>query len=399
MGNKTNVIAVAFAIFMLNGCATINALQLVYGNQYASHIWDGESKNTTLPLTILNDHTIVMVSVNGVDKLRMVLDTGAAATVLFETEKTRSLGKGLNSKITTGGIGSNNPTDVYFMHDTTLRLGSLQISGLTTLFIKAKDNPIFSSPELAYIDGVIGFDLFSRFVTDVNYSQQTVSIYEQLYTAPQDYTKIPLSIKNNIPYIELAISDQSSEAMITAMLDTGGVGPLLLSANDKLPLGKVVSQSQSTGLGGQTEISVNRMQRIDVGGHSISRPLVAVSHESSSPNIAGTGITNRFNMIIDYPSQQLYINPNERFSKPDIINKFGTSLFPHKHGAYIVDIQTNTPAERLNFQKGDIITSINGTAIHYGNFDVSYDHLKQMTSVTEICLSRENNTLCQEVQQ
>lgn len=387
-----------FACVLLTGCATVGGLQIMYGNQFAPHTWQGNQKQTTLPFALLNQHTIVTASVDGVRDLRMVLDTGASATVLFETDKTRPLLSKLGHKFTVGGIGKGDRTEAYFLHNADLTLGSVTIAGLSTVFFKAADNPMFPVPEVTYIDGVIGYDLFSRFTTEINFDQQTVRLSEQKAYPAKGYQRLPLRIENNLPYIDITLRGQRDAVDLPVMFDTGGVGALLIASEQALPAGEPLFRAQASGLGGGAETSVYQYAGVTVGQYAVPDVIGAVYRDApGAKSIMGTSLINRFNLIVDYAAAQLYLSPNQRFEKADFANRFGAILLPHTNGAYINSLRPDSVAQALGLKTGDVIVTVNGEQISHQNFDASDEALAKLEQVAQICYLRDAVTHCESV--
>ena len=387
-------------VLLNSGCATINALQLVYGNDLAQQSWLSDQKHTTVPFEYLNQHTIVKVSVDDAPDLRMILDTGAAATVLFETERTRSFVNRIKHKIAIGGIGENDTAYAYFLHNTRVTIGSAEISGLTTLFIKAEDNPVFANPEVTYADGVIGYDLFSRFVTKIDFDQQTVVIAEPKLAentpllSSDSYQQLPLFIENNLPFVDIHLAGVNQTTEFRAMFDTGAIGSLIVRKNPQLPESEPLYQSTISGMGGESSVSVARFSAIHIGNNKIPNIVASISQDQAAHNIVGSGLINRFNLIIDYPTQQLLIFPNGNFYTEERMNLFGATLLPHIDGAFVNVVRENSLAEKLGIQKYDVIVTVNGEKIHRHNFDNHYDKLTRLNSLQKICYRSDSSDTC-----
>lgn len=387
--------------FLLSGCTAMDAARLMYGNELASHSWHSKDKQTQIPFESLNQHIIVTASINGVTDLRMVLDTGAAATVLFETQKTQPFLSRLDRKIPVGGIGSGGNSYAYFLHNTDLAIGSVTISDLTTIFIKSEDNPIFSSPDVTYFDGIIGYDLFSRFATGINFTTKVVSISEEANPHINDYQTLPLEIKGNLPYVNISLSDGKTSTSLPVMFDTGGIGSLSITNSSTLPESETLYHSTSSGMGGDSQVIVKRFTKTRIGNYDIANVNVAVSadtNQHSSHNIMGTGLINRFNLIVDYPSKHLYLSPNKNFDKPDYVNEFGATLFPHKNGAMVFALRADSVSRTSGLQTGDVITTINGQNINKDNFDLMYEQLAKLNDTQELCFLRAEKNECKVIQ-
>ncbi|MBE1298556.1 MAG: hypothetical protein GJ680_01425 [Alteromonadaceae bacterium] len=311
-----SICAVLISLLM-SGCSAIDALQFLYNNKMASHTWQTKTKQTSIPFEVLNQQVIAEVTVNGTKNPRMVLDTGAQATVFFETDKTKSFINSLDGKLSIGGVGDKSG-DAYFLKNTDLSIGSVAISGLTTIFIKEEDNPMFASQEVTYVDGVIGSDLFTRFVTDINFTKRTITLAETMEKLPSEYQRTSLEIKGSLPYLDIEIENEHGSAKLPVLFDSGGIGSLHISSNTSVTKGEMLYQSFSSGVGGKSNITVNHLGTVIVGDFQIPAIIGGVSENGTSKtNIMGTGLINRFNMILDYASEKVFLSANENFATPD----------------------------------------------------------------------------------
>jgi hypothetical protein len=80
--------------------------QFTYANASATHRWVDESRSTTLPFEMVDDHIVLPVSVNGSAPLNFILDSGAAATVIFESRNTQALTLKLGAQLPVSGVGT-----------------------------------------------------------------------------------------------------------------------------------------------------------------------------------------------------------------------------------------------------------------------------------------------------
>ncbi|WP_420935789.1 aspartyl protease family protein [Alteromonas sp. A081] len=383
---------------LVSGCVASDALRLIYGNKFASHNWEGSNTTTTLQAQRLNTHTIIPVSINGQPDLRFILDTGAMATVIFETERTRGLLSELDEALDVGGIGSPKNTEARFLHDTNITLGDVTISGLTTVFISAENNPIFHSADVTYADGVLGYDVFTRFVTEIDNTYNTVTLSEALNRATAGYQELPIAIESNLPYIDIEISGMNNSVTLPAMLDTGGLGSLSIGKGHNVPDGEFLYQSQISGMGGSSDITVNRFNALKLGNYTISDVIAGVSQEVSTEkgkNILGTEVLNRFDMIINYQAERVFLKPNMTFSKPDINNVFGAWMLPHTQGAYIKQVRKDSAAFHQNIKEGVVITTVNGNAVDTAHYDVLTETLARFEAVTSFCYLDDDVTHCE----
>jgi predicted aspartyl protease len=98
---------IAFTIVALlafpEPCAAGALQNLQQGNAQAQHVWNASEDSVAVPFEWRDGHLVIAVRINDSAPLRLAFDTGASATVLFETERTRSLRLQAERQIPIGG--------------------------------------------------------------------------------------------------------------------------------------------------------------------------------------------------------------------------------------------------------------------------------------------------------
>lgn len=109
-----------------------------------------------------------------------------------------------------------------------------------------------------------------------------------------------------------------------------------------------------------------RVNQVNIGGYKLNDVVVSyVSKEHSKGELheimIGLGLLSRFNLVYDYFSQRIFIEPNKNFNKPfefdmsGMVTKLGQGDFLE-----IVHVHPDSPASEAGLQVGDKITHING---------------------------------------
>jgi len=130
------------------------------GNPQAQHVWHARDASVAVPFEWHDGHLVIGVRINDSAPLRLAFDTGASATVLFETERTRGLRLQAQRQIPIGGSAG-----VDLVNDAKLSLDGIDVTRLTILHVPLRNSPIFANDDEAYFDGAVGYDLLHRFVT------------------------------------------------------------------------------------------------------------------------------------------------------------------------------------------------------------------------------------------
>ena len=102
----TRTAAVTVLMFLCGGCQLMDMVRFSYDNARSSYSWADGKHETTVPFTVIDNHVILPVRVNGGEPMNFVLDSGAAATVIMDSRRTRSLALESSSQITVSGVGA-----------------------------------------------------------------------------------------------------------------------------------------------------------------------------------------------------------------------------------------------------------------------------------------------------
>jgi predicted aspartyl protease len=127
---------------------------------------------TDLPLQLVNNLVFVSVRVGSSEPLSFILDTGASATVLNRTVAER-LGLDLHASedARTGGgsVQTGSATGV------TLSVGSMSLPDVTVVAI---DLSGLQAGLGRPVDGILGYEIFRRYVVAIDYAANTVRLHD-----------------------------------------------------------------------------------------------------------------------------------------------------------------------------------------------------------------------------
>ena len=161
----------------------------------------------SIPFEAYGAYIFAPVRINGSEPLWFILDTGKRRTEINEKRA-----KALRLK---------------------LRGATLQISEATleNLNILASSFEKLEAGFGRHVDGIIGYDLFRRFVVEIDYAARTMGLYEPKsyqYNGPE--RRIPLRIKDDLAFVQCRIElDGRDEVEGEFQLDTGEGGALKLN--------------------------------------------------------------------------------------------------------------------------------------------------------------------------
>ena len=78
--------------------------------------------------------------------------------------------------------------------------------------------------------------------------------------------------------------------------------------------------------------------------------------------IIGNDILRRFNVIMNYPEQSIYLKPNTHYIDPFDYSYTGLGIYLLEGEIRVIDVMKNSPGDKAGFLPGDIIFSVESNA-------------------------------------
>ncbi len=298
------------------------------------------------------------------DSLNFVLDTGSGGISLDSlTCEYYNLKTEPSDRIVRGIAGIKY---VSFAKNHALHLPGIIISNLD---FHINDYEILSSAYGMKIDGIMGYSFLRRYIVYLDYDNQQMKVYtpgtikypKGGYLLKPQFSTLPMqnaSIKDGKP-----ISGKF-------FLDTGA-GLCLLMNDDFANDSSVFKKSrkfyltQAEGLGGKTDMKLSVVKELKLGPYKFRNvPAYVFNDDFGVTNypvlggLIGNDIMRRFNVIINYPQQEIYIKPNKHFLDSFDYSYTGLEFYLIDGAITITDVTKNSPAEKAGFKEGDIILGI-----------------------------------------
>jgi hypothetical protein len=244
---------------------------------------------------------------------------------------------------------------------------------MSTLAVAAKND--FAAQMGMPYQGTLGADFFARFVVVVDYSRQTIQLYDPAtYTYPGAAKGVQGTFAGTIPIVKAKVSIPGQKTLeADFVVNTALDFPLVFSRafTDDHHISsahfKTISASYPSVDGG-AKILLGRLKAIQLGGYTIEDPVAAFSQSNppsgQSKNIAGAigaGFLKRFLVIFDFPHQRIILEPNLQFNKFAEEDMSGLSIIAKGPGLrtfQIVRVQPGTPGAAAGIHEGDVIAGI-----------------------------------------
>jgi hypothetical protein len=278
------------------------------------------SGSARIPFADEGRHLFVRGSLNGSEPLWLAIDTGASDSLL-DAERAKALDLDLQGRQRVAGAGG--AEEGSYASGLTVELPGVVLerrTWSTAPLAAATGHPV---------DGILGYDLFSRFVVEIDYAGRQVRLHEPgSYEYRGAGDSLPLALQDNQPHVLARVMLPGQEPLEGEfVIDTGSGSSLMLSASfvdahkAAEAVGKTIRVS-GQGVGGTLQLEVARLQAFELGRSRIDRPLVVLARtgEIAGPGKAGnigSGILRRFRVVFDYARQRMILEPNADFLRPD----------------------------------------------------------------------------------
>lgn len=324
---------------------------------------------TKIPFELASNHIYLKVKINNSPPLSFLLDTGAGANCL-DLSKAQELGIQTVGRVEAKGVGGS--SDASFLRVDSIVVGNLTFLNQNMAAIQLSLVGGFDGKE---IDGILGYDFFNRFVVEVDYVHQNLTIWEPdsfTYSGPGE--KIDILIERSTPQLSGKINE---EQVADFRIDTGSRNSLDLHAPfvrkhellKKYP--KYVDAPAGFGVGGATKGVIGRIKSLQIGNFTIPSPVTGLSladqgafaTTKTAGNIGG-GLLKRFKVIFDYANNQMILEKNENFDLPDRYNMSGLFLIGEEGKIKVYSVIKDSPADEANIKASDQILTINNSSVN-----------------------------------
>jgi len=332
----------------------------------------------SVPFELNNNLIVIKVLLNNAIPLKFILDTGIRTTVLTEKTFTDLLNLTYSRKITIPGVGGEKLIDAYVTNNVTLEIGGIIGRG-HALIVLEKDLLQLKNYLGSSVHGILGYELFSRFIVEIDYSAKMVTFNNpDYYKVKRRFRSYDLKIIDTKPYLSANFTLQNADVYKGRfMVDTGASHSFLIDVTTDssyyIPKPSLYSHL-GRGLGGELYGHISRIDEVAIPPFSFKEVITtfpdSASYETRNDKsfrngTIGGGMLTRFTVIFDYINEKLYLKKNNSYKKPFEYNLSG--LIVRAKGLRldnfeIVEVRKGCSAERAGVQVGDELFIING---HY----------------------------------
>jgi len=372
---RNPIISLVAFMFMVNTCFCSK----VNGQREFGFKMPGKRKKIEIPFELHNNLVVIPVTVNRFLTLKFILDTGVETAILTEKLYADILEVNYLREITIAGPGIVDSVQAFVANEATFALpGGIVGTNMNMLVLK-KDYLQLSENIGEDVHGIIGYDIFSRFVVEIDYDESIITLYD-----PKKYRKnkrsvvVPIEVIGSKPFVDATIKQGDEKTELSVMVDTGASHAALLDyqyINGIDMPNKTIETKLGRGIAGEIPGYVGRMDHVQIDNFEFDKMLVSAPFEGAYNKVIKRGarvgtfggdLLTPFHVTFDYLNEKVYLKKGREYYDDfefDMsgltVNSVGENLDTLK----VISVDKNTPAALADIREGDIIHSINGRTL------------------------------------
>lgn len=338
----------------------------------------GKSK-VQFPIEVYNNLVVVPMVLNGQLPLKFILDTGVRTSILTEKAFSDILNLPYARRYSIAGPGGEKLVEAFITNNVSFDLPGVQGRGHAMLVLE-QDYLELRNYLGTDVHGILGYELFSRFIIEVNYEHKTLTLMlPERFREKRKFESIPIQIEDTKPYMMASISmNDTTTLSAKLMVDSGASHGIFLetSSNPKIKVPeKNVSSIIGRGLGGVITGQIARIKSLRLGRFEITNVITNFPDPNSYLDTLKTSRTvfrngslggevlSRFTVIYNFPGEKIYLKKNSNLKKEFYFNLSGLTI--RARGARlknfeVTNVRPNSTSDRSDIKVGDRIVTVNG---------------------------------------
>lgn len=383
------------------------------GQTIGFHFKSPTQKRLKMKYKRANNLIIVPCILNNKDKdtLNFVLDTGVSYTLITDTFLKYVYNLNCNRTIKINGLGGKEPIEACVANIDNISIGGEMVANLHNVVILNDDVLHISEYAGMKIHGLIGADLFQRFVVHLRYTDEFLMFEKPEYfkVPSKKYKELPITIEAQKPYL-LAdlVLEKDSLANAKFLLDTGAGHSLLLEQDSdkaiQIPT-KNLEGYLGVSLSGVIKGHIGRVKKMVIKDIQLTEIITNFPDTASikaskgyikrNGNI-GSGIMKKFHWIFDYSRNKVWIKKNHYFKDRFEFSTSGLEIVgiaPTYQTFAIGSVRENSPAEKAGLEKGDEFIFIETYKVTELNINQAYNLINKKSGKKVVCVIRRNGLL------
>jgi len=333
------------------------------------------------PLAVLTfemhgDHIFIKVTVNGLEDLNFIFDTGASSTVV-SAQLAEKL-KLVNGKDSIAMGAGGNKKIQYYDHNF-LKVGKILLKNAVLAKVSLQHLMLRIGRK---IDGIIGLALLHNHAINLDFEKETITFYPSSHQAKlaEGHALMVRMSEIGIPYIMARLELVTGKRLYGYfLLDSGAGQPLIINTpfSKKYQLSDQIGkyfQVQLSGLTLHTNPSLmGRIHAFVIGKYRIRDLPVACSQTLAGVNalpqfagLIGSPLLRHFNIYLNITQKRVIFQPNSFYGDKFKIDGSGLRLGLAFRASVvqIYEIIDGSPGQKAGAKIGDKLIIVNGSWIN-----------------------------------
>lgn len=331
----------------------------------------------TIPFQVINNFIIIDLKVNGSPGMKFIYDSGSEHSLFFERELAQLFKVNIGRSIKIFGSDLSRPIDATIGKMVNFETDENQMVQADIIIL---DENIFQLDKYSGlpISGIIGNSFFKHKVLEIDYDRLKLKVFTPNNINPKKsgYHEVQTRWLKGKPYIKPKFYFTNTGIKEGEILfDSGASLGLLLYKNfldtTMIP-DKLIPGTIGMGLGGPLEGYLGRIQKMEIGW-AVEENVITnfqqidtftlKNDQSGKQGILGNSIISKFNVLLDFNNQKLYLKRNRFGKKSARIDRSGLFIIAsgvNLNEYTVKDVIRNSAAMEAGILPGDKILRING---------------------------------------
>ncbi len=377
-------------ILLLYGCGIANNFRLRQANDGLSMHWTASTQSQRLLAQFEGFRPFIRVRVNQQTELMLLVDSGAAFTVLWDTAAVQQLKLAQGYPLEVGGFGTDKDASAYQSTLALVDLGPARFEQVQVAVVPLAASSYFLQPDEAVFDGVLGYDLMRHFSWEFDRMAGRIMLSSQPYSPGPDEQMQPFEISWRKVVVKSSIQLNSTVRLAQdVLLDTGSRHFLKINAlylqEHQLNLDGPLREGADFGLSGRHANLRGQVRSLQLGAVQLSPVPVNLMAADDADDwwLVGSGVLMQHQLVLDYLSGQWLLQSQHDAPYLAQSNLTGLELRKLSNGFFIVRDNLN-PQLQGWLAPGDQIVRIAGFAANEVN-ELRWIELSSTTGSLQLC--------------
>lgn len=259
---------------------------------------------------------ILPVSIEG-KRLNLIFDTGMNSILLFSKRHIEDWSEFEKHTVKFSGLGTGKTITGKRLDGLSVKMPNINGKGLSLVVTPWSRFP--KKLNGVDIDGVFGYQLLAKFIVQIDYKNQKITLIEpEYFVKPRSAAVLDLNVYNTKPYVKCPVTIDSNKHMLNLLVDTGAEARLIINAESiDFEIQNHKTESIGYGLAGALLGQKIRVNHIELGGQTSLVDFEAlVPTKRSYPNeneklvrdgTLGGETLKKFKVTFDYFNNKLYL--------------------------------------------------------------------------------------------